>query len=242
MEDRSSSLALLAERIRSLERTSSAVCHRLSSGNRILDDMLPGGGIRRGGIVEWVSEKEGAGAWSLALMLAQEACRDHGILVIIDRHHEFHPVPLLQAGWNSHRVLIVRPQTEKEELWAWEHVLRCRGAAAVMGSFLKGSDRALRRLQLAAESGLGIGLLFRPREASAEPSWGDVRIHVEPLPSDQFARPPGSLKRFLRLTLLYARGGVAGRSVEVSWDEEANTLSLASRLGGSTPTRHSVGL
>lgn len=242
MDEKLSSLALLSEQIRSLERTSSVVFDRLSSGNSILDDMLPGGGIRRGGIVEWISEKEGAGGWSLALMLAQQACCDRGILVVIDRHREFHPVPLLQAGWNSHRVLLIRPQTEKEELWAWEHVLRCRGVAAVLGVLVKSSDRALRRLQLAAESGLGIGLLLRPSEAKTEPSWGDVRIQVEPLPSDQFAGPSDSLKRFLRLTLLYARGGVAGRSVEVSWDEEANTLSLASRLGNSTPTCHSVSL
>lgn len=240
MDEKSSSLALLAERIRSLERTSSVVCDRLSSGNRILDDMLPGGGVRRGGIIEWVNDKEGAGAWPLALMLAQEACRNHGILVVIDRHREFHPVPLLQSGWHSHQVLLIRPQTEKEDLWAWEHALRCRGVGAVMGVLRKGQDRALRRLQLAAESGLGIGLLLRPRGAIAEPSWGDARIQVEPLPSNQFARSPHSLKRFLRLTLLYARGGIAGRSVEVSWDEEANTLSLASRLGSSTPTCHSV--
>ncbi|MBX9656329.1 hypothetical protein K2Y11_22150 [bacterium] len=242
MDEKSSSLALLAERIRSIERTSSAVCDRLSSGNRILDDMLPGGGFRPGGIIEWISEKDGTGAWSLALIMAQKACRDHGILVVIDRHHEFYPVPMLQAGWASRHLLLIRPQTEKEELWAWEHVLRCRGVAAVMGLLRKGSSRTMRRLQLAAESGLGIGLLLRPKEASAEPSWGDARVQVEPLPSDQFARPPDSLKRFLRLTLLYARGGIAGRSVEVSWDEEANTLSLASRLGDSTPTRHSVSL
>lgn len=242
MDEKSSTLTFLAERIRSLERTSSVVCDRLSSGNSVLDAMLPGGGVRLGGIVEWISEKDGAGAWSLALMLAQEACRDHGILVVIDQYHEFNPVPLLQVGWNSHQVLLIRPQSEKEELWAWEHVLRCRGVAAVMGVLRKGQDRALRRLQLAAESGLGIGLLLRPTEAITEASWGDARIQVEPLPSNLFARPPDSLKRFLRLTLLYARGGAAGRSIEVSWDEEANTLSLASRLAGSTPTRHSVGL
>jgi len=40
-----------------------------------------------------------------------------------------------------------------------------------------------RRLQLAAEQGGGLGLLIRPEAVRHQPSWADVRLLVEPLPT-----------------------------------------------------------
>ena len=240
MIENRSSLTLLAEQIRSLESSSSSEVLRFSSGLSVLDKLIPGGGFRQGSIIEWLTHATGAGGWSLALMLARCGCHQSGMLAVIDRHHEFHSLPLLRSGWERHRLLLVRPKTDKDELWAWEHILKCRAASVVIGDLERASDRSLRRLQLAAESGLSLGLLLRPGSAQREPSWADARILVEPLSSSHFARPPDSGTRYLRLTLLYARGGMAERSTEVSWHEETSTLSLASRLGHSAETRRSA--
>jgi hypothetical protein len=50
------------------------------------------------------------------------------------------------------------------------------------------SDRPFRRLQLAAESGGGLGFLVRPMTCRAEPSWAAVRLGVTALPSAELSR------------------------------------------------------
>jgi hypothetical protein len=64
--------------------------------------------------------------------------------------------------------------------------------------------RAIRRLQLAAERGKTLGVLFRPLRAARESSAAVLRIVVEP-------KAEGA-----RITLLKSRGGARG-SIEVQW-------------------------
>jgi hypothetical protein len=63
--------------------------------------------------------------------------------------------------------------------------------------------RQIRRLQLAAERGDTLGVLFRPREAARDSSPAILRIAVEPA-------APGA-----RVTLLKSRGGARG-TIELS--------------------------
>jgi cell division inhibitor SulA/protein ImuA len=64
----------------------------------------------------------------------------------------------------------------------------------------------IRRLQLAAEKGRALGVLFRPQRAASESSSAVLRVTVEP--AEQGAR----------VTLLKSRGGQRG-SIDLTWHQ-----------------------
>jgi hypothetical protein len=83
---------------------------------------------------------------------------------------------LAQQGIELGRLLIVRPATATEALWAAEQALSSGVCAAVL-LWLKGTDdRWLRRLKLAAEAGGALGVLFRPERHRFESSPACLRI------------------------------------------------------------------
>ncbi|HSZ09820.1 MAG TPA: hypothetical protein VK794_14865, partial [Steroidobacteraceae bacterium] len=76
------------------------------------------------------------------------------------------------------RLLVVRPNTATEALWAAEQALSSGVCAAVL-LWLKGTDdRWLRRLKLAAEAGGSLGVLFRPERHRFEPSPANLRLSL----------------------------------------------------------------
>ena len=97
-------------------------------------------------------------------------------LVWIGPPHEPYAPALAQQGLILERLLIVRPATATEALWAAEQALASGVCAAVL-LWLKGSDeRWLRRLKLAAEAGGALGVLFRPERHRFESSPASLRL------------------------------------------------------------------
>jgi cell division inhibitor SulA/protein ImuA len=109
------------------------------------------------------------------------ACqRGNGIdarwLVWIAPPHEPYAPALAQQGIELRKLLIVRPASATEALWAAEQALSSGVCAAVL-LWLKGTDdRWLRRLKLAAEAGGSLGVLFRPERHRFESSPANLRI------------------------------------------------------------------
>jgi len=66
-------------------------------------------------------------------------------------------------------------------LWALEQALGSGACDAVLGWVRQVKPRDIRRLQLAAERGRSLGVLFRPRRVSREASAAVLRLSVEPL-------------------------------------------------------------
>jgi hypothetical protein len=66
-------------------------------------------------------------------------------------------------------------------LWAFEQALGSGACDAVLGWVRQPKPRDIRRLQLAAERGRTLGVLFRPRRTAREPSAAMLRLSVEPL-------------------------------------------------------------
>ena len=114
---------------------------------------------------------------------AREACGETGMLVVIDRQRMFYPLAAAAWGIDLSRLILIRPQNDRDETWAIDQAFRSRGASAVLAWPEKLDDHLFRRLQLAAEGGDTLGLFVRPAPAIAEPSWAEVRWLVEPLPS-----------------------------------------------------------
>src|SRR5437588_12155450 len=63
----------------------------------VLDRILPGGGIRRGSLVELLDSGPGGGAGTVAAIFTQALCRSPGVVVVVDRAGEFYPPAL--AAW-----------------------------------------------------------------------------------------------------------------------------------------------
>ena len=184
----------------------------ISTGCPLLDKLLPRGGLQRGTLVEWLAEGPGSGAGMLALMSARQACCEGRAFVIMDRARRFYPPSAARWGMDLENLLVLRPRTESEELWALEQVLRSSSIGAVWAPLGRIGVREFRRLQLAAENGGAVGLLLRPAEVRGEPSWGEAQLLVRPR-----ASPAGWR---LHVEVTRSRGGTGGRSVELEINDQ----------------------
>lgn len=199
-------------------------------GCRELDRLLPDGGFRRGSLVEWLAAGEGCGAWSLALIVAREACREGGRIVVFDRAETFYPPAAVRMGIEPEQLIVVRPENQADEVWALTQVLRCSGVAAGLAWLDGVESQDFRRLQLAAETCEALGLLLRPWAARKEPSWADVRLGVEAVCS-----PESAEVRRLKVHLLRSRRGAGYGTVEVELHEETHPVRLVARLARPAP-------
>ena len=120
-------VAQLQERLDQLVQARRGAAQTVSTGCPELDRGLPQQGLCRGTLVEWLSAGPGGGAGSLALSAAREACRDGGPLVVIDRAGCFYPPTAAQAGVPLERLIVVRPDSAADEVWALDQALRLAG-------------------------------------------------------------------------------------------------------------------
>lgn len=189
-----------------------------------LEELLPMRRLSPGGLVEWWSDGEGAGAWTMALLAAKELQRQGFLLVLIDPTGEFYPPGAFQLGIDLERLIVVRPLNGNETLWSLEQSLRSAARVVVMADLHRLPSSTYRRLKLAAERGGNIGFLLRPQEVRGDPSWADVRLLVEPVSTGL----PNRTRR-LKVTLLSARGSEwRERSVVLDISDEADVVSVVS--------------
>jgi cell division inhibitor SulA/protein ImuA len=173
-----------------------------STGRSALDARLPGGGWPAASLVEVLIDDTGLGEVQLFLPALVQCQRRAGgeipWLVWSAPPHEPYAPALAQQGIQLSRLLVVRPATAMEALWAAEQALSSGVVAAVL-LWLKGTDdRWLRRLKLAAEAGGSLGVLFRPERHRFESSPAGLRLLM--------TRGEGGV----RLELLKVQGGRSG--------------------------------
>jgi hypothetical protein len=77
---------------------------------------------------------------------------------------------------------VIRTKTPRDALWAAEQCLRSGACNAVLCWPQQADDRALRRLQVAAETGQALGFAFRPMKAALNPSPAALRIALDASP------------------------------------------------------------
>ena len=150
-----------------------------STGRSALDARLPGGGWPTASLVEVLLGTAGLGEVQLFLPALVECQRRAVVapwLVWISPPHEPYAPALAQQGIDLSRLLVVRPASATEALWAAEQVLSSGVCAAVL-LWLRGTDdRWLRRLKLAAETGGALCVLFRPERHRFESSPASLRL------------------------------------------------------------------
>ena len=155
------------------------------SGFAELDASLPGGGWPLGAVTELMPEAMGIGELSLVMpalsRLAGSRLAGAGryIAWIAPPYLPCAPA-LAQRGLPLERLLIVQTRGLQESLWATEQTLRCPAFGAVLGWPSAISDKSVRRLQLAAEAGGSMGILYRPPEAARAHSPAALRLRLHP--------------------------------------------------------------
>lgn len=215
----------LSQRIRSLERASRRAPQEPASttnGSSELTRLLNEGNWPRGGVVEWLSPP-GAGAVELAF---------HSLSTLLSSQHRWCVVDMAGAFFglkaqrqqSAERCCIVRPKNTTDMWWAVEQVLRCPGIAVTWCWADKVPDRVLRRWQLAAEVGGGIGMFFRPPEVIRQAPWSDLRLSVTPV--SRLVRR----SRALKVEAVYCRGRMEGQSVVLEFNHATGAVCVVPEL------------
>jgi hypothetical protein len=200
---RDSELARLLEHPAIWRGRSAARTEAIPTGFDSLDECLPGRGWPRTGLIEFLLPRFGAGELSLLLPALAALTRRPMARWCVWVTPPLDPfAPALAAhGVSLERVLIVRGGTT---MWGFEQSLSSGACDVAMAWGRRLRTREIRRLQLAAERGRTLGILFRSQNAARESSPAILRLTVEPLPQG------------VRVTLLKSRGGRRG-SIEVTW-------------------------
>jgi hypothetical protein len=151
-------------------------CPGIATGFAALDAELPGGGWPRGALTEILPQHEGIGELRiLGPALAQLAAQGKFIAWIAPPYLPYAPA-LAAAGIGLARVLIVKTSKDSDSLWAAEQALRSAACGGVLVWPRDIGYTQLRRLQLAAEGGRCLAVLFRPTQAAHEPTPAVLRI------------------------------------------------------------------
>jgi len=183
-----------------------------------------------GSLVELFSARQGAGVWTLALILARQACGERKMLVIADEERRFYPPAAARMGIDLCRTVVIRPKKVSGTFLAsLVQALRCPAVGAVLGWFDRLPPVDFRRLQLAAESGGGLGLVLRPAAALRTPSFAAARLLVAPVASGE-----ESLRR-IRIEAVRVRGGKSGQSVVLEVDDETGDVRVPAVLAAAAP-------
>lgn len=151
-----------------------------STGFARLDERLPGGGWPLGALVELVPSACGIGELGITLPALKALCAAKRPVVFISSPYIPYAPALANAGLPLELVhrIVVRDDTDAR--WAAEQILRDGTAGAVLLWSQAADERALRRLQLAAEAGRAIAFVYRSPRMLANASPAAVRIALAP--------------------------------------------------------------
>lgn len=149
------------------------------TGHPALDRLLAGGGWPRGAVTEILADGPATGGLGLLLPALAALAADGRWVTFVAPPFVPYPPALATAGLDLGRLLSVRALSQGARLWALEQVLRSGVCCAALAWPEVPGTVALRRLQLAAEAGDALAVLFLPSAAAAQPSPAALRLGVE---------------------------------------------------------------
>ena len=142
---------------------------------------MPSGGWPAAALSEILLPLDGVG--ELRLVLPTLARLSHGKRPVVLVTPPYAPCV---AGWRQHGVDMRRVEivtaAETDVLWAMEQCLRSASCAAVLAWPRQADDRALRRLQVAADGGRALAFAFRDRRHLGNASPAALRLELEAQP------------------------------------------------------------
>jgi hypothetical protein len=148
------------------------------TGQPALDRLLAGGGWPRGAVTEILGDGPAAGGLGLLLPALAALAAEGRWLTFVAPPFVPYPPALAAAGLDLERLLSIRTQTQDAAFWALEQALRSGACCAALAWPGRPQPVALRRLQLAAEAGDALAILFL-HSAAAQPSPAGLRLSVQ---------------------------------------------------------------
>ena len=149
----------------------------VSTGFAELDAALPGGGWPAGALTEIYAERPGIGEMQLTTPAAARLTGAGCWITLVAPPYIPYPPALAAHGIRLSRVILVNAVDAGDRFWACEQALRSTGCGAVLAWIGHAPERALKRLQLAAEGGGAAALLFRSA-GTIPASPAALRLHV----------------------------------------------------------------
>ena len=182
------------------------------TGWAALDAALPGGGWPASALSEVLLPADGVGELRLVWPALARLARGDGVIAVVAPPYRPY-APAWEAAGIRAEALQVIEASPRDALWASEQCLRSGACRAVLCWPQKADDRALRRLQVAAETGRTPGFAFRPMQAGTY----DGTLMVL---SDAAGKPMAEIT-------LEGRGIVAGADESGGCDADHGSLSLS---------------
>lgn len=151
----------------------------IPSGHPRLDLELPGGGWPRGALTEILHDGTGLGEVSLLLPALKAVAQEGRAIAWVNPPHLPYAPALSLAGVPLEACLVVRPASAEDALWSADQALRSGACGAALFWLPGKTDYAwLRRLQMAAESGRTLAVLFRPASDAVHATPAHLRVVV----------------------------------------------------------------
>ncbi|KAF1687981.1 DNA lesion error-prone repair protein ImuA [Pseudoxanthomonas broegbernensis] len=149
----------------------------VATGFTALDEALPLGGWPKGALTELLLPADGLG--ELALLLPTFArLTQAGQRVVLVAPPYIPYAPAWRAGGVRLPYLDIIEAEPKQALWAYEQCLRSGSCTAVVGWPRKADHHALRRLQVAADTGQALGFALRDRRHAEQASPAALRLEL----------------------------------------------------------------
>lgn len=151
----------------------------VTSGYPELDAILPGQGWPKNTLVEMIIPRWGVGEMQLLLPLMKSVTQDGRWILLISPPFVPYAPALVSAGIDINRVVVLRAESScKDVLWNIEKALQGSACAMVLAWSNWMPNGMVRRLQLAAEAGKTLGILFRQFEMKNSPV--SIRLEISP--------------------------------------------------------------
>ena len=145
------------------------------TGHPGLDALLPQGGWPTRALTELLLPADGVGELALLLPTLARLTRAGGTVVLIAPPYLPYAPAWQAAGVELARLQVVQA-APRDALWAFEQCLRSGACAAVLGWPRQADVQALRRLQVAADTGECLGFALRDARHAANPSPAALRL------------------------------------------------------------------
>ena len=151
----------------------------IPAGKPALDELLPGGGWPKAGLVEITVPDEHTDAMSLLLPALVRLSQQGRWLVMVTPPYQPRARVLTAAGMDTSKVLQVNPHPGRSGLWTVESLMRTGNCSVVIAWPDCATELMEKKLQQSAIVGKTSAILFRLEGMSGHTSIADVRLKLE---------------------------------------------------------------
>ncbi len=151
----------------------------IPTGHAALDRELPGGGWPGGTLSEVLHDGVGIGEVTFLCGAIAKASEGDRMVAWINPPHLPYAPSIAQSGIALERCIVIRPSHKEDAIWASEQVLRSGACGAALLWLAQDDYTWLRRLQMAAQAGRSMAVLFRSTAAERLSTPAHLRVALE---------------------------------------------------------------